>query len=159
MPFDPTEVRSRDELLMGAIATGDSTVIGDPRDRTEEFIKAIADGIGGAASAIYRHRINLRANVHNGVIIILNVDLLNHVSEDYADYAAIAADGAHIVDYHYISGNLSSIPGFVIQRIYAYGNVIKMTYTYLEQDADTKVVIVYSDTIDLAYISQTTIAL
>lgn len=159
MPFDPTEVRSRDELLMGAIATGDSTVIGDPRDRTEEFIKAIADGIGGAASAIYRHRITLRATVTGGTVMAVNADLLNHIGENYTDYAAIAADSDHLVDYHYVSGQVSNVPGFAIQRIYSSMNILKMTYTYLGQDADTKNIFGYVDTVDLAFINQTTIAL
>lgn len=43
MPFDPTTPRSRDEVLLRAIVTGDSALMGDPRDREEEFVKAIAD--------------------------------------------------------------------------------------------------------------------
>ena len=43
MPFDPTTPRSRDEVLLRAIVTGDSTAMGEPRDREEEFVKAIAD--------------------------------------------------------------------------------------------------------------------
>ncbi len=43
MPFDPTTPRSRDEVLLQAIVSGDSSAMGDPRDREEEFVKAIAD--------------------------------------------------------------------------------------------------------------------
>lgn len=43
MPFDPTTPRSRDEVLLRAIVTGDSASMGEPRDREEEFVKAIAD--------------------------------------------------------------------------------------------------------------------
>lgn len=43
MPFNPNTPRSRDEVLLQAIVSGDSTAIGDPRDREEEFVKAIAD--------------------------------------------------------------------------------------------------------------------
>lgn len=43
MPFDPTKPRSRDEVLLQAIVSGDSSAMGDPRDREEEFVKAIAD--------------------------------------------------------------------------------------------------------------------
>ena len=157
MPFDPTEVRSRDELLMGAIATGDSTVIGDPRDRTEEFIKAIADGIGSAASVIYRHRISLKATLHDGTTMVLNADLLNHNSEDYSDYAAIAADGDHLVDYHYISGSVSNVPGFAIQRINPSGSIFKMTYTYINQNAETKDINGVRNIVDLEYLAQSTI--
>lgn len=38
----PENVRDRDELLLNAIATGDTSGI-DPRDREETFIKAIAE--------------------------------------------------------------------------------------------------------------------
>ena len=43
MPFDPNTPRSRDEVLLQAIVSGDSSAMGDPRDREEEFVKAIAD--------------------------------------------------------------------------------------------------------------------
>ena len=43
MPFDPTTPRSRDEVLLRAIVTGDSALMGEPRDREEEFVKAIAE--------------------------------------------------------------------------------------------------------------------
>ena len=43
MPFDPTKPRSRDEVLLQAIVSGDSSSMGEPRDREEEFVKAIAD--------------------------------------------------------------------------------------------------------------------
>ena len=43
MPFNPDTPRSRDEVLLQAIVSGDSSMMGDPRDREEEFVKAIAD--------------------------------------------------------------------------------------------------------------------
>lgn len=43
MPFNPDTPRSRDEVLLRAIVSGDSSAMGDPRDREEEFVKAIAD--------------------------------------------------------------------------------------------------------------------
>lgn len=45
MPINPNIPRSRDEMLLDAIATGDTTNI-VPRDREEIFLKAIADKIG-----------------------------------------------------------------------------------------------------------------
>ena len=45
MPIDTTTPRSRDELLLNMIATGDTTDI-VPRDREELFLAAIADKIG-----------------------------------------------------------------------------------------------------------------
>lgn len=43
MPFNPNTPRSRDEVLLQAIVSGDSSKMGEPRDREEEFVKAIAD--------------------------------------------------------------------------------------------------------------------
>ena len=43
MSFNPDTPRSRDEVLLQAIVSGDSSMMGDPRDREEEFVKAIAD--------------------------------------------------------------------------------------------------------------------
>ena len=143
----PEIVRDRDELLLNAIATGDATDI-DPRDREEKFLKAIAEKIGTAGKSIYRHRINLRCTVE-GAQLVIAADILNHNSEDYADYAAIAADADHLVDYHYVSGGVSNVPGFAIQRIHATGSVLRMTYTFMQQDADTKVVSGYSSYVDL----------
>lgn len=46
----PENVRDRDELLLNAIVTGDTSGI-DPRDREETFIKAIAEKAAGSKYA------------------------------------------------------------------------------------------------------------
>lgn len=43
----PDTVRDRDELLLNAIVTGDTSGI-EPRDREETFIKAIAEKVAGS---------------------------------------------------------------------------------------------------------------
>lgn len=43
--LDPVDYRDRDELLLATISSGDTGLIGDPRDRVEKFIKAIATEI------------------------------------------------------------------------------------------------------------------
>ena len=64
MSFDPNKPRSRDEVLLQAIVSGDSTPIGDPRDREEEFVKAISEAGGNKLSknwfeAIYKNSSSL----------------------------------------------------------------------------------------------------
>ena len=41
----PVDLRDRDEILLAAISSGDVDLIGDPRDRVEKFLKAIAQEI------------------------------------------------------------------------------------------------------------------
>lgn len=42
--------RDRDELIIQAIVTGDTSVLGEPRDRLEAFLIAIAETLGSKAN-------------------------------------------------------------------------------------------------------------
>lgn len=138
MPFDPTEVRSRDELLMGAIATGDSTVIGDPRDRNEEFIKAIADGIGTAGKELYFHHLFAMINdTAHGVLIQARFVIINNDNTPITD-TNIHSNASNIISIStaFIGSHILCYPS----HVEASGSTTRLYYRLVDQDSDSKVV-------------------
>lgn len=149
MPFDPTEVRSRDELLMGAIATGDSSVIGDPRDRTEEFIKAIADGIGGAGKSIYRHNV-LCKYIMGGSNSFIIFDVLNHSATPIETVEDMVENFPNVVEFHLSTGGPGSYLMWVFEKATKVGGTtIRIKIRYATQDPDTKIISQDSENSDL----------
>lgn len=150
MSFDPTEVRSRDELLMGAIATGDATLIGDPRDRNEEFIKAIAEGIGGSGT-LYLHNIsgNLVDMIHHSYRTYLTI--INRDNTPINTLTALAANISNIVS---VSGYNTSLRIFIV-ALETLGSNITGRRVTIEQDEDTKDITFESGVSTLSSISVT----
>lgn len=129
MPFDPTTPRSRDEVLLQAIVSGDSTPIGDPRDREEEFVKAIADS--NAPQTRYRHDIQIiKTNVFTIIMTVVNGIEAPYTQSNFYDEfpvdqvsctgAVMTATRLHIVGEIFKNANT---PGSITWESYA--NVLR----------------------------------
>ena len=135
MPFDPTEVRSRDELLMGAIATGDSSVIGDPRDRTEEFIKAIADGIGGAGGQLFLHHLSTVHSIDSHTLR-LYINILSDSSTPITTTEDLKTNIGRVIDV-YGHAVISTYAAIINRLQLTSQNVLRMVGIKFEIDSDT----------------------
>ena len=159
MPFDPTKPRSRDEVLLQAIVSGDSSSMGEPRDREEEFVKAIADraalpdsseastgdiiqlGEDGAewtpVLKKYEHLIKCHTKTVNILIDIycrLITDSSTPITSSGAFNAAIRANGGYI-PANGVYTTYTDNKTFVFMAINAGGSTggtIKMTGGYLD---------------------------
>lgn len=123
MPFDPTKPRSRDEVLLQSIVSGDSTPIGDPRDREEEFIKAISDSLSNILKDI------LFTSGSGEYSIIVKVPDHPGVASGYRSisigYDTIASNNNSFAGGNTIPGNDPTTSSG--EQSFAYGRSVKAT--------------------------------
>lgn len=83
--LDSIDYRDRDELLLAAISSGDTNLIGDPRERFEKFIKAIANEIHSiVAPTLISYKIKEQVTITaNGYGTVTFTDCQN--PEDFPD--------------------------------------------------------------------------
>lgn len=108
MPFNPNTPRSRDEVLLQAIVSGDSTPIGDPRDREEEFVAAISDAQASKLSrnwfeATYKNSSAYTVSANSGV------DFVCDICEEEDELRAFLGDRkcyGILVKYNFVTGDV-----------------------------------------------------
>lgn len=119
----PENVRDRDELLLNAIVTGDTSGI-EPRDREETFIKAIAEKNTSAVIATSLHpsfRLYSTPGIGNYDVVTRIIITSEDGEESIIGYDAIVSNWERLKtpviinmtgsgQYAHISGNVLFIP-------------------------------------------------